>query len=90
LNRTWFGFINGSGDFGKVRLDHRPIDCREDQHRKMTALKPLRALRVLVAGYKDLKAFAFDQGEQDAILMPPDCMDTTVWTSCGGRARISF
>ena len=56
----------------------------------MTALKPLRALRVLVAGYKDLKAFAFDQGEQDAILMPPDCMDTTVWTSCGGRARISF
>jgi hypothetical protein len=50
-----------------MRPDHRPVDCRHNQHGKRAAFKPLLVLHVLVASEKYVKAFALDQVEQQAV-----------------------
>lgn len=67
FERIWLRCIYRIGDFRNVRQDHRPIDCRHDQHRKGPPLKLLLVLHILVAGQKYMKAFAFDQLQKSPV-----------------------
>ncbi len=50
-----------------MRPDHRPIDCRHNQHRKREAFKALLAFHVLVTSKKYVRALALDQLKQRAV-----------------------
>jgi len=70
------------------RPDHRPVDRGHNQHRKGKAFKPLLLSHVLVASKKHVKAFAFDQLEQPAVLdTAPVHRDDGVNLMPGQRSR---
>jgi hypothetical protein len=50
-----------------MRPDHRPIDCRHNQHRKRAPFKALLVFHVLVSSKKHAKAFALDQLAQRTV-----------------------
>jgi hypothetical protein len=73
-----------------VRLDHRPIDCRHDQHRKGSPLKLLLVLHILVTGQKYVKAFAIDQLKKGPVFnSAPLHSDHSVYLMLG-QGRASF